>query len=69
MVFVPDVAVGANGVPVKVGEANGAFNANEFVTSVVLAFNANAVFASVVFMRKASAAFTELESAFKSKAV
>ena len=35
MVFVPAVAVGAAGVPVNVGLAIVAFNANEFVTVVL----------------------------------
>ena len=35
-------------VPVKVGEANGAFNAKEFVTSVVFAFKSIAVCVAVL---------------------
>ena len=49
MLFVPGVAVGAKGMPLRFGDAKDAFKAKLVATSDVFAFKLSAVFTSVAF--------------------
>ena len=64
MLFVPGVAVGAVGMPLRFGDSKDAFKAKLVATSDVFAFKLSAVFTSVVFALVASAVF--VASALKS---